>query len=96
MAEPLLKFGDHWNFKNNDRVVIYNLDQTGREWKGTIRGKVSDNVIDTYIVEPDEKLSPDYEFDCIAMTEACLKPLGGQKKVAHMQSAGPLTNVKEG
>jgi hypothetical protein len=72
MAEALLKFGQHWNFKNNEHVIIYNLDASGGEWSAIVRGKQS-GLIDLYIVEPFMPVNKDYPYSCVLITEACLK-----------------------
>lgn len=74
-------WGRKQEFKNGESVVIYGLGLI-REFTGKVRGKSFENAIDTYIVELDEEAkmafpNPDgsrpYEWDCITLTEACLK-----------------------
>lgn len=74
MAKPLFKFGDHWNFANGDRVFVYNIDDSNKEWPGTIRGKSMHHIIDSYIVWMDEPINANYPYDCISITEGCIKP----------------------
>lgn len=81
MAEPLLKnLGEHWDFRHLEKVLVYNIDDTGREWLGTIRGKSSNNIIDSYIVELDEPINTNYPYDCISITEACLKSIDPNRR----------------
>jgi len=82
------------NFKNNEEVVIYNIDDRGTIYQGQIKGKSFINALDSYIVELSlesqarlyadrtEQLRNDAEADkweCIAITEACLMRLSQWK-----------------
>jgi hypothetical protein len=81
MAEPLItKLGQHWDFKNLEPVLIYNLDDSGKEYHGIIRGRSFENIIDSYIVELAEPINSNYPFDCVVLTEACLKSTDPERR----------------
>lgn len=72
-------FGQKRNFYNGQHVIISDLGD-GQEYDGLIRGKGLDHVVDSYLVElsPSTKQrfkakDPAWEWDCILLTEACLR-----------------------
>ena len=84
-------WGKKQNFKNGAPVVIYNIDSLGTTYDGIVRGKSFVHTIDSYIVEltaeSKARLYTDRtmqlrndpeadEWDCIDITEACLKRPG--------------------
>lgn len=72
-------FGNKRNFYNGQPIIISDLGD-GKEYHGVVRGKSMDHVIDHYIIELHpktkeifRKINPDFEWDCISITEACLR-----------------------
>lgn len=74
-------WGRKQEFGNDEPVILYKLGFDG-EYKGKIKGKSFLNAIDSYIVELDpeakrsirnEDGSLPYKWDCISITEACLR-----------------------
>lgn len=73
------EFGVKRNFMNGQAVIISDLGD-GEEYSGMVRGKSFDHVVDSYIVEltPEskerfQKHSTQWDWDCISITESCLR-----------------------
>ncbi len=63
------------DYKQGDQVFIFNLDDSGREYRATICGITFSNIINHYIVAP---LNPQElnmrEFTHTSIPASCLKP----------------------
>ena len=60
------------HLKNGEKVIVSKLGD-GKEYPGTIVGRVSEHMWDTYIVQTEGRpFAGLYDFDCIAIMECCL------------------------
>lgn len=66
-----MELGEHKNFMQGDLVMVDGgiIDRNGPPRKGKILGIASRTIIDCYIVDVGEKISEEYPFTAIAVSE---------------------------
>lgn len=63
------------HFVEGESVIMYGIDDTGREWDVVVCGKQDMVLLDNYIVKLPQcnDFRDNYPFSCVSIIESCLK-----------------------